>query len=148
MVRDGRKKGGRLMGELILAAPVAGLAKKGCITTDDVQLLRAEVFRDGVATRAEVEALFALHSSCADQCAEWPGFFVEAVTDYIVAREKPAGCISEDSAAWLVRAISRDGKVDTPLEMELLINVLAKAKSSPASLSAYALVQGARANGG
>ena len=61
----------------------------------------AEVFRDGVATRAEVEALFALHSSCAEQCAEWPDFFVEAVTDYIVTREKPVGYISEDSAAWL-----------------------------------------------
>lgn len=136
------------MGELILAAPVVGLAKKGRIATADVQLLRAEVFRDGVATRAEAEAHFALHSSCTDQCVEWPSFFVEAVTDYIVAQEKHAGYISEDTAAWLIRAISRDGKVDTPLEMELLINVLAKAKSSPASLSAYALVQYARMNGG
>jgi hypothetical protein len=136
------------MGELILAAPVAGLTTKGRITTDDVQLLRAEVFRDGVATRAEAEALFALHSSCSDQCAEWSGFFVEAVTDYVVHQEKPAGCISEDSAAWLVRAISRDGKVDTPIEMQLLVNVLEKAKSSPASLSAYARVQQAGVSGG
>ena len=129
------------MGELMLAAPVAGLAEKGRITADDVRLLRGEVFRDGVVTRAEAESLIALHSSCADRCADWRDFFVEAVTDYLVHQEKPQGYISEDNAAWLVRAISRDGMVDTPAEMELLITVLEKAKSSPPSLAAYALEQ-------
>ena len=59
------------MGELMLAAPVAGLAEKGRITADDVRLLRGEVFRDGVVTRAEAESLIALHSSCTDRCADW-----------------------------------------------------------------------------
>ena len=76
-----------------------------------------------------------------DQCAEWPGFFVEAVTDYIVHQEKPQGYVSEDNAEWLIRAISRDGVVDTAVEMELLVTVLEKAKSSPERLSAYALEQ-------
>ena len=76
-----------------------------------------------------------------DQSAEWPGFFVEAVTDYIVHQEKPQGYISDDNAEWLIRAISRDGAVDTAVEMELLVSVLEKAKSSPERLSAYALEQ-------
>ncbi len=129
------------MGELTLTAPVAGLTGKGRITADDVQLLRGEVFRDGIVTRAEAESLFALHASCHDQSADWPRFFVEAVTDYIVHQEKPHGYISEDNADWLVRAISRDGIVDTAVEMELLVTVLEKAKSSPERLSAYALEQ-------
>jgi hypothetical protein len=129
------------MGELTLAAPVAGLTGKGRITADDVLLLRGEVFRDGIVTRAEAESLFALHASCADQCAEWPVFFVEAVTDYIVHQEKPQGYISDDNAEWLMRAISRDGAVDTAVEMELLVSVLEKARSSPERLSAYALEQ-------
>ena len=129
------------MGELTLAAPVAGLTGKGRITADDVLLLRGEVFRDGIVTRAEAESLFALHASCRDQCAEWPGFFVEAVTDYIVHQEKPQGYISDDNAEWLIRAISRDGAVDTAVEMELLVSVLEKARSSPERLSAYALEQ-------
>ena len=136
------------MGELIMSAPVAGLTSKSRITREDVAMLRHEVFGDGVVTCGEAEALFALDATAKDKCQEWPGFFVEAVTDYIVTREKPVGYISEDSADWLVRAVSRDGRVDTPLEMELLINVLAKAKSPPASLSAYALLQGARGDGG
>ena len=130
------------MGELTLTAPVAGLTGKGRITADDVQLLRGEVFRDGIVTRAEAESLFALHASCRDQSADWPRFFVEAVTDYIVHQEKPHGYISEDNADWLVRAISRDGMVDTAAEMELLVTVLEKARSSPERLAAYALEQG------
>ena len=129
------------MGELTLSAPVAGLTGKGRITADDVQLLRAEVFRDGIVTRAEAESLFALHASCRDQSAAWPRFFVEAVTDYIVHQEKPHGYISEDNADWLIRAISRDGMVDTAAEMELLVSVIEKARSSPERLSAYALEQ-------
>ena len=129
------------MGELTLSAPVAGLTGKGRITDDDVQLLRAEVFRDGIVTRAEAESLFALHASCRDQSAAWPDFFVEAVTDYIVHQEQPSGYISEDNADWLIRAISRDGMVDTTAEMELLVSVIEKARSSPDRLSAYALEQ-------
>nr|WP_287097770.1 hypothetical protein [Mesorhizobium sp.] len=72
-------------------------------------------------------------------------FFVEAVTDFIVHREKPAGYISQDNADWLVRAISRDGMVDSRTELELLVHVLEKAKSSPNGLCAYALEQVAHA---
>ncbi|TIX74634.1 MAG: hypothetical protein E5V27_33095, partial [Mesorhizobium sp.] len=72
-------------------------------------------------------------------------FFVEAVTDFIVHQEKPAGYISQDNADWLVRAISRDGMVDSRTELELLVHVLEKAKSSPNGLCVYALAQVANA---
>lgn len=133
------------MGELIMTAPVAGLTSKNRITAEDVTMLRREVFADGVVTRGEAEALFALDATARDKCQEWPIFFVEAVTDYIVHREKPAGYISEENAAWLIRAISRDGMVDSRTELELLIHALEEAKSSPDRLSAYALEQVANA---
>ena len=82
------------MGDMIMAAPVGGLASKERITPQDVLMLRREVFGNGVVTRGEAEALFALHSSTTEQCAEWGEFFVEAVTDYIVHQEKPEGYIS------------------------------------------------------
>ena len=78
-------------GRTALTAPVAGLTGKGRITADDVISLRAEVFRDGIVTRAEAESLFALHASCRDQSAAWPAFFVEAVNRYIVHQEMPRG---------------------------------------------------------
>ena len=101
------------MGELIMSAPVAGLTSKDRITAEDVVMLRREVFADGVVSRGEAEALFALDATATDKCQEWPVFFVEAIGDYIVHQEKPAGYISEDNAEWLVRAISRDGMVDS-----------------------------------
>lgn len=133
------------MGELIMSAPVAGLTSKNRITAEDVTMLRREVFADGVVTRGEAEALFALDQTARDKCPEWSPFFIEAVTDYIVRQEKPEGYISRENADWLVRAISRDGTVDSRTELELLVHVLEEAKSSPGRLSAYALEQVANA---
>lgn len=129
------------MGELILAAPVAGLASRSRILASDVLMLRREVFRDGVATRSEAESLFALDSAATNKCDEWTPFFVEAVSDYVVFAEPPSGYVSPENAAWLRRAITRDGRVDTVTEFELLVTVLEKATSVPADLSAFALAQ-------
>lgn len=128
-----------------MSVPVAGLTSKNRITAEDVVMLRREVFGDGMVSRGEAEALFALDQTARDKCQEWPAFFVEAVTDYIVHQEKPTGYISEDNANWLIRTISRDGMVDSLTELELLVHVLEKAKSSPSRLSAYALEQVAHA---
>ncbi|TPI49871.1 hypothetical protein FJW05_02045 [Mesorhizobium sp. B2-9-1] len=133
------------MGELIMSAPVAGLTSKNKITAEDVTMLRREVFADGLVSRGEAEALFALDQTARDKCGEWAPFFVEAVTDYIVHQEKPEGYISEQNADWLVRTVSRDGIVDGRTELELLVHVLEEAKSSPSELSAYALEQVAHA---
>ncbi|WP_224543730.1 hypothetical protein [Mesorhizobium sp. CA16] len=133
------------MGELIMSAPVAGLTSKNKITAEDVTMLRREVFADGVVSRGEAEALFALDQTARDKCGEWAPFFVEAVTDYIVHQEKPEGYISEQNADWLVRTVSRDGIVDGRTELELLVHVLEEARSSPSELSAYALEQVAHA---
>ncbi|MGX5831921.1 hypothetical protein [Mesorhizobium sp. 43Arga] len=133
------------MGELIMSAPVAGLTSKNRIAPEDVLMLRRDVFADGVVARGEAEALFALDQTAQDKCAEWTPFFVEAVTDYIVHQEKPSGYISQDNADWLVRAISRDGMVDSRTELELLVHVLEKARSSPGKLCVYALEQVAHA---
>jgi hypothetical protein len=56
------------MGELIMSAPVAGLTSKGSIAVEDVAMLRHEVFGDGVVTRGEAEALFALDATAKDKC--------------------------------------------------------------------------------
>lgn len=129
------------MGERVTGVPVAGLAEKNRISADDVSMLRRDVFRDGVVTRGEAEALFALDASASKKCPEWPVFLIEAVADFIVHQEKPAGYISAQNAEWLVAMVSRDGMVDSVTELELLVSVLEKAKSSPESLVAYALEQ-------
>ncbi|MCB1381809.1 MAG: hypothetical protein KDJ73_02530 [Notoacmeibacter sp.] len=133
------------MGELHLGAPVAGLASRNRITPEDVLMLRREVFQDGVVTRGEAESLFALDAACEHRCPEWHEFFIEAVCDFIVHQEQPRGYVSVDNADWLVRAISRDGTVDSASELEMLVKVIETATSVPDQLSAFALKQVAKA---
>lgn len=129
------------MGELVLRAPFAGIAGKSEVTADAVLGLRAAIYSDGHVSREDAEALFAIDGAVPRKCPEWGAFFVEAVTDHVVHQEKPSGHISEANAGWLTAAITRDGQVATPLELELLVAALEKAKSSPARLSAFALRQ-------
>ena len=103
------------MGELTLAAPVAGVTGKGRITADDVQLWRGEVFRDGIVTRAEAESLFALQRPAAINRG-WPPCGRGPI---IVHQEKRATSLTTTPVAD--RAISHDGAVDTAAEMELLV---------------------------
>ncbi|MEZ5781692.1 MAG: hypothetical protein R3D70_08675 [Rhizobiaceae bacterium] len=124
-----------------LPATIAQIATTKKITPDDVLALRRIVYGDGVSSRPEVEALFALDRACPDRCDEWVEFLIETVTDYIVHQEAPRGHISSDNASWLVSLISDNGVVDSLSELEMLIKVLEKAKSSPEELSAYALAQ-------
>ena len=123
------------------SARVADIASRKRVTPLDVLELRQLVFRDGIVAREEAEALFRLNEDCVEQCAEWREFFVEAITDYIVHREKPAGYVSAKNAEWLMEAISHDGKVDTATELELLVRVLETAKFSTERLVAFALKQ-------
>lgn len=111
------------------------------VTPLDVLELRQLIFRDGVVTSPEAESLFRLNEACAEHCAEWQAFFVEAINDYIVHQEKPAGYVSAKNADWLINAISHDGRVDTATELELLVRVLEKAKFSTERLAAFALNQ-------
>jgi hypothetical protein len=123
------------------SARIADIASRKRITPLDVLEFRQLVFRDGVVACDEAQMLFQLNECCAEQCAEWQEFFVEAITDYIVHQEKPAGYVSAKNADWLIGAISHDGKVDTATELELLVRVLERAKFSTERLVAFALKQ-------
>lgn len=124
-----------------LPALIAAIAETKTIAAADVLGLRRLVYGDGFSDRRDVESLFRLDEACDAKCDEWVAFFIEAVTDYLVHQEKPQGYISGENAAWLVGMISRDGVVDSLTELEILISVLEKARSSPEQLSAYALGQ-------
>lgn len=136
-----RRDGGLGMGELIMSALIAEIMSKGAVTPQDVTMLRREVYPDGIVSRDEAAVLFEINTSCERQCPEWTAFFVEALTDYIVHQEKPAGYVSPENADWLVSTISQDRMVASPAELELLVRVLEAAKFSPEGLSAFALRQ-------
>jgi hypothetical protein len=117
------------------------MSQAGRISAEDVLTLRRTVFSDGVIQPREAEWLFALNDSCNDNAPEWPALFVEGLVDYTVNQAEPHGYMSPENAQWLVERISRDGKVKTGTELELLLKALEQSRISPDSLVAFALNQ-------
>lgn len=130
---------------LLNAISVDEIGARGAITDADVAALRRAFYEDGVIDTAEAEVLFVLNASCRIQDAAWADCFVEMLTDHIVNQAKPEGYLTIENAEWLVGHITNNGTVDSKTELELLVNVLDKARWSPQSLVAFALDQVKRA---
>lgn len=122
---------------------------RGSIKDSDVGRLSRSLSEDGTIAQHEAEQLLAINKSCPVQGPTWRDFFVDAITDYVVRQLEPAGYVTAEKAHWLVSQISQDGRVSTKTELDLLVQVLAKARWVPASLVTFALAQvrGAVVNG-
>ena len=123
------------------AISVAEISARGTISEAEVSALRRAFYEDGKIDAAEATALCALNRSCATQDASWADCYVEMLTDYIVNQDKPHGYVTAENAEWLASQITIDGRIETKTELELLVNVLDKARWSPQSLVAFALDQ-------
>lgn len=124
-----------------LADLASTLTQRAEIGAEDVLALRRLVWADGGASREEADAIMALNSVCRVRSAEWVDYLVEVICDFCIHQQKPAGYIDDGNAAWLMRWIDHDGKVDSLTELELLVRILEVATSVPASLKTYALNQ-------
>lgn len=120
-------------------------AADGQITADELLSLRREGWGDGIITRAEAEALFALNSALEDRSAEWTDFFVEAIGEFVLNGTEPRLQCSLEEAEWLIGQIDRDGKVDSMAELETLVRILERAENTPDRLKNYVLEQVERA---
>lgn len=121
--------------------PINSILARGSINDGDVAQFRRVVFEDGIVSPEEAECLFKLNDAIGAKDPQWSDFFVEALTDYLVFQERPHGYLTSANASWLIERISRDGLVETKTELELLVNVLEKARWSPVSLVKFALEQ-------
>lgn len=117
------------------------IVRRGSIKDVDVLKMRAAFYGDGAIGAEEAEKLFAINDACPVQDASWADFFVEAITDHIVNGARPEGYLTKENADWLIARIGRDGKIDSKTELDLLVNILDKARWSPSSLVSYALEQ-------
>jgi hypothetical protein len=128
------------MGVLATIA-VAEIKARGSIKDADVLKLRRNYYDDGQITPDEAEIIFALNDACPVQDPAWADCFVETITDYLVDQAKPEGYLTADNAAWLIERITKDGRIETKTEMELLISVLERARWAPQTLVRFALDQ-------
>jgi hypothetical protein len=130
---------------ILKSVAVDDIISRGSIRENDVLRMRQAFYDDGLITATEAENLLRLNEACPVQDAAWAAFFVQAMGDYIVNQAEPEGYVTAANADWLMAAISRDGKVRSKTEFDLLLYVLDTARWSPERLVRFALDEVKRA---
>jgi len=109
------------------------------IDAADVARLRRELMADGMTDRDEAGLLFLLDRLCPDADSDWPDFYVEALTDFFVWRQEPAGSLSEEDGRFLVAQAVHDGRLTAATECRLLMAIFHYARNVPEPVVALAL---------
>lgn len=114
-------------------------AADGQITADELLALRREGWGDGIMTREEAEALFALNTALDVRSDEWCDFFVEAIGEFVLNAAPPRLQCSAQEAEWLIAQVDRDGIVESAAELEAVVRIIERAENVPERLKNYAL---------
>jgi hypothetical protein len=115
-------------------------ANKTPVSAEELRALRQRLWADGGISIAEAEELFVRNASV-QPSNEWTDFFVEAMCGYLIESAEPRGFVSDDAAAWLIRQIDKDGRIETQAELELIVKLLEHANYAPESLKRFALAE-------
>lgn len=114
-------------------------AADGQITADELLALRREGWGDGIISRAEAEALFAVNNALTERSAGWCDFFVEAIGEFVLNGTPPRLQCNLEEAEWLIGQIDHDGVVESLVELETMVRILERAENTPDLLKNYVL---------
>jgi len=117
----------------------AALKAGRAISAEDVLALRREIWPDGAVSDTEASALFDLNRVAQDAGSEWAGFFIEAMTEYVVNQRPPRGYVDDAAAQWLIGEIERDGAAARATDLALVVKILETALNCPEALKSWAL---------
>ena len=120
-------------------------AADGAITPEEILALRRDGWGDGRIAPEEADAIFAINDVLTERSPQWCDFFVEAIGEYVLNTWEPHGYVTDEQAAWLIGKVSADGKIDSMVELELLVRVLERASNVPDNLKGFVLDQIERA---
>jgi len=118
---------------------------EGTISDDAILALRRQIWPGGVVDSTQVDEILELNEQVRRPSKAWIAFFVEAVTEFLLNTSEPRGYLSEMQANWLILRLDRDGRLDSPAKLELLVHLLEKFDATPPGMNAYILVQIERA---
>jgi hypothetical protein len=118
---------------------------EGTISDDAVLALRRQIWPGGVVDAVQVDEILQLNEQVHRPGKAWIAFFVEAVTEFLLNTSEPRGYLSDMQADWLILRMDRDGRLDSPAKLELLVHLLEKFDATPERMNAYILVQIERA---
>lgn len=116
-------------------------AEDGQISPEELLGLRRQGWGDGIITREEAEAIFAVNNSLSERSHEWSDFFVEAIGEYVLNGTKPRLQCSDAEADWLITQVDHDGVVESLVELETLVRIVERAENVPTRLKNYLLEQ-------
>jgi hypothetical protein len=122
-----------------------GALADGAISDEAILALRRQIWPDGVVDAAEVDAILDINEQVRVPGKAWIAFFVEAVTEFLINTSHPRGYLSEAQADWLILRMDRDGRLDSPAKLELLVHLLERFDATPERMRAYILIQIERA---
>lgn len=120
---------------------VEEICRRGSVRDSDVALLRRALDRSQRRTTQDADALFRMHGCCPVRDPAWADFFIETVTDFLIREMEPTGYLTSEQAAWLIERLAPGGAIETKTELDLLLNVVDKARWAPESLIRFALDQ-------
>ena len=124
-----------------LKAALASFGEGRFVGAKDVALLRQGVFKDGVVSDDELDALFSLGERAPEGDPEWAHFFAEAAADFYLREEQPHGYFTEEEFTTLKARVTRDRRHASPLEIGLLVKLLETAVSTPPAMTDFTAEQ-------
>lgn len=116
-------------------------AADGQVSSQELFALRQQGWGDGIITREEAEALFALNNVLDERDDDWCDFFVEAVAEYVLNGTAPRLQCSEEEAQWLIAQVDHDGKLESLVELETIVRIIERAENVTDTLKNYVLTQ-------
>lgn len=91
-------------------------------------------------SRSEAEALLALDRMQPESTPVWREFVADAIANHIAAAE-PAGILTGEKAAWLIKSTAPRGRTESAVAFEVIVRSLERTNEAPFSLSAFAIRQ-------
>lgn len=116
---------------------ISQIGADGYVTAEEVLTLRRAIFKDGIVSTAELDALFALGERAPDGDREWADFFEEAAADYYLREEEPHGYLTAEEFTSLKARVTRDNCRASALETRLLVRLLEKARQTPPEMTDF-----------
>lgn len=113
----------------------------GVVDPQELLGLRRQGWGDGIITREEAEAIFAINNVLTERDQAWTDFFVEAIGEYVLNGTQPRRQCNEAEAQWLMAQIDADGLLESYTELEALVAIVERAENVPDVLKNYLVAQ-------
>lgn len=116
-------------------------AADGQVTSQEILALRRQGWGDGIITREEAEALFAVNNALETRDEEWSDFFVEAIGEFVLNGAPPRLQCDDQEARWLIAQVDHDGLVESYVELETIVRIIERAENVSTLLKDYVIKQ-------